>query len=67
MAVLGDPQEYWNRARRCAELASTCHSDAAHQKFSELAKTWLMLAVRLEGQWLLVDEWGDKKAPLGRG
>jgi hypothetical protein len=58
MPVLGDPQEYRNRALHYAELARTCQSDAAHRKFSDLAKTWLMLAVRLEGQWRLT-EWTD--------
>jgi hypothetical protein len=62
MAVVFDPHECRNRAFRYGLLARNSYSDAAHQKFSELAKTWLMLALRLEGHWRLTDE-----RPLGTG
>ena len=48
MTILDDPRECRLRARRCTEHAGTCRSDAARQKFFDLAKVWLMLAVQIE-------------------
>ena len=68
MAVVFDPKECRNRAFRYGLLARNSYSDAAHQKFSELAKTWLMLALRLEGHRRLTEEWRDSnKEALGTG
>ena len=46
--MAGNPQEYRKRALICAERAASRTSPAKRQKFEDLAKIWLMLAVQLE-------------------
>jgi len=57
--MLGDPKDCKQRALLCAERARNCQSPEARQKFADLAQTWLLLAVQLEEQWALIDEWGS--------
>jgi hypothetical protein len=53
---LRDPAECRQRAMRCADLAVSSSSSTARERYHDLAKTWLALAVQLEAQWALVDE-----------
>jgi hypothetical protein len=46
--MLGDPQEYRQRAVNCATRAAASSSPAIHQKFEDLAIVWLTLALELE-------------------
>ena len=57
--ALGDPQACRERAAYCADRAATCTSPHAREKFANLARTWLHLAVQLEEPWALLDEYGD--------
>jgi hypothetical protein len=56
---LGDPKACRERAAMCARRAATCNSPEAREKFASLAKTWLHLAIQLEEQWALLEEYGD--------
>lgn len=58
----GDPKECRERAKHCAELAVAASSVLARQRFDELARTWLRLAVDLERSQALLDEWGEFRA-----
>jgi hypothetical protein len=60
--MLSDPTECRQRALHCAKLATECRSAVARERFFDLAKTWMRLAVQLEEQWALLDEWGDRKS-----
>jgi hypothetical protein len=62
---LGDPLECRNRALYCAKRAVQCSSSLAQEKFFDLARTWMKLALDLEKQSALLDQWGDK--PTGDG
>jgi len=65
---LGDPQECRKRALYCAKRAVECGSPLAQEKFFNLAKTWMRLAIELEQQCALLDQWGDRpteKEPKG--
>jgi hypothetical protein len=53
---LRDPAECRQRALRCAELAVSSSSAAARERYHDLAKTWIALAVQLESQWARFDE-----------
>jgi hypothetical protein len=64
----GDPQECRKRALYCAKRAVECGSPLAQEKFFNLAKTWMRLAIELEQQCALLDQWGDRpteKEPKG--
>jgi hypothetical protein len=60
----GDPKECREHAKHCAELATSSSSAIARERFEELAKTWLRLAVDLETSLALLDEWGENQAKL---
>jgi len=51
-----DPTECRNNSRRCLELASTADGPFAREVYSDLAKTWLRLAIDLENAQALADE-----------
>ena len=51
----GDPQQCREHAAQCAELASKATNPNHKQFLSNLAQTWLSLAVDLEGRRALVD------------
>jgi hypothetical protein len=57
--MLGDPKACRDRALYCAKRATQCSSPEARAKFAHMAKVWMHLAVQLEEQWALLDEWGD--------
>ena len=57
--MLGDPKECRERALFCANRATQCSSTEARDKFAHMAKVWMQLAVQLEEQWALLDQWGD--------
>ena len=59
---LGDPKECRERAAYCAERAATASSPLAREKFAHMVKVWLHLAVQLEEQWVLLDQWAFKPA-----
>jgi hypothetical protein len=59
---LGDPTECRERAAYCAERAATAVSPVASEKFAHMAKVWLHLAIQLEEQWALLDQWRVKPA-----
>ena len=61
--ALGDPQACRERAAYCAKRAATCASPQAREKFASLARTWLHLAIQLEEQWALLDEYDDYREP----
>ena len=56
---LGDPTECRERASYCTKRAATSSSPLAREKFTHMAKVWLSLAVQLEEQWALLDQYGD--------
>jgi hypothetical protein len=51
----GDPQQCREYAAQCAEMASRATKPDHKQFLSNLAQTWLSLAVDLEGRHALVD------------
>jgi hypothetical protein len=60
---LRDPVECRQRATRCAELATNSSHPVARQRYHDLAKTWLALAVQLDAQWALRDKWREEAKP----
>lgn len=62
----GDPKECRGHAARCADLALSSPSALARERFEDLAKTWLRLAVDLERSQALLDEWGDLRPKTPR-
>ena len=62
---LGDPKECRERAAYCAKQANTAASPLAREKFAHMAQVWLHLAIQLEEQWMLLDQWAQqfKKLP----
>jgi hypothetical protein len=56
---MGDPQECRARALYCAKRAAGCTSQVARQRFANMAKVWMQLAIQLEDQLALLDRWGD--------
>jgi hypothetical protein len=48
-AKLRHPMECRHRAYKCSQLALNAASSIAREHYHELAKTWLTLAVQLEG------------------
>ena len=56
---LGDPTVCRERASYCTKRAATSSSPLAREKFMHMAKVWLSLAVQLEEQWALLDQYGD--------
>jgi hypothetical protein len=56
------PLECRQRATRCSELARTSSHPIARERYHDLAKTWLALAVQLEARWALIDDVTPKKA-----
>ena len=58
---LHGPLECRQRATRCSELARTSSHPVARERYHELAKTWLALAIQLERHWALIDEVAPQK------
>jgi hypothetical protein len=42
--------------------AATASSPIAREKFAHMAEVWLHLAVQLEEQWALLDQWSVRAA-----
>ena len=59
---LGDPKECRERAAYCTKRAATSSSPIAREKFAHMAQVWLHLAMQLEEQWALLDQWNFKPA-----
>ena len=59
---LGDPKECRERAAYCAKQANTAASPLAREKFAHMAQVWLHLAIQLEAQWMLLDQWAVEPA-----
>jgi hypothetical protein len=59
---LGDPKECRERAAYCAKQANTAASPLAREKFAHMAQVWLHLAIQLEEQWMLLDQWAVEPA-----
>jgi len=59
---LGDPKDCRERAAFCAKRAATASSPIAREKFAHMAEVWLHLAVQLEEQWALLDQWSVRTA-----
>ena len=62
MKKLGDPVACRERAAYCAKRAATASSPVAREKFANMAQVWLHLAVQLEEQCALRDQWNVKPA-----
>jgi hypothetical protein len=47
----------------CNRLALESSSPIARERYYDLAKTWLAIAVQLERRSSLLDEWEEKRSP----
>jgi hypothetical protein len=59
----GNPKECREHAKNCYRLAANAHTQAAKERFEELARTWLALAADLDAAQSLLDVWGEPIEP----
>ena len=59
--ALCDPNECRQRSMMCDRLALESSSAIARERYCDLAKTWLAIAVQLERRLALLDEWEEKR------
>ena len=58
----GDPRQCRQQAVECARLAQTLASPEARDTFSDLARSWLKLAVDLERSQVFLEEFDAMEA-----
>ena len=54
-----DPNECRKHAKECLHWAMTARSSYARERFEELAKMWIRLAVEIERTESFADEWPE--------